>query len=406
MKKSHFVLSVVVLVLAITGLVFSILFFSKKGDFTDGWKKLAASINRNSSEMDKNGGTEYAKDLSSRNLQHEKYAQMDRQLVKLQAQSRAFTKSRDTLAQAAAAISKKAGVSKFTDASLLCKVNDPAAVDEMSGAINAVYENRDRSYANAATLAKGLGYTMSVEKLIRGENDALDPFAKALAALALRRDTYEETLKSIAVNVGANSLDLSEGAYKTSSEKVVAALAKFQNAHEKLAKDLDQVRAENQKLSAQDKEQKDQLTAQKKVLADRDRQLAGFKEALKECAPTQDPRAPWLAGSREAKAALVGKVIKVDEDYGLVTIDAGCDTTVSQKIAAQQKPNVVKVELAIGDEAVIVRGDISKDPEYLTCLKLEKVGKKESVGRIPAGCTSIRKGDQVIFRPAQVAANK
>ncbi len=404
MKKN--VLSVVVMVLAIAGLVFSSVFFAKKSDFVQGWKKLASAINRGSAEMDKGSGTEYAESLSVRNLQHEKYAQMDRHLMKLQAQSRAYAKSRDVLAQAAAAVAAKAGISKFADASTLSKVNDSAAVDEMTREVNTVFENRDRSYANAAVLAKGLGYTLDTGKLTRGESDALEPFFRAIGELANRRRAYEKALKSIAVNTELRSFDLSENGYKSSSQQLLSSVAKYQSAHEHLAKMLDQARAEKQKLSAQDEEQKTQIAGLRKTLSDRERQIAGFKQALQEAPVLADPKTPWTAGSREAKAALEAKVSRVDEQYGIVTIDAGSDTTVTQRLAKGAKPNVVNVGLAVGNEIIIVRGELPQNPEYLTSLKLEKVDGTESVGRIPAGCTDIRVGDRVILRPIQNVAVK
>ena len=131
------------------------------------------------------------------------------------------------------------------------------------------------------------------------------------------------------------------------------------------------------------------IAKQKGEIADRDGMIVGYRRALK-MEDVADRIVPWKDGSAEARSAWVGKVVKVDRDYGYVVFDLGNSTTVRQKLGTGEQN--VRVMPVAAMPIVIARGDLSDSADFVARVFLVEIGDAAATANIPVGA-EIREGD-------------
>ncbi len=402
MKKTNIVLAFLIMIMALAGAVFSLMFFLKRGDFTQGWDRLAATVHDSSSSMDRNSGTSIASELTPDALAHEKFGDLDRRLPKLSGQSRELITQRDRLAETLSAVAVMGGV-QHDKAELTRLATGRKAAEELSRSVHGVIEGRDSTYRNLNNVAKAVNSSVSASQLVSGSNSALNSFESAVKTRITNRNAYENNLKKIAAKLDTSFNPGSN--YSEAGAKLLAELTKFQGRYSDIKTRVDQARRESRrlesKLTAQDRE----IVARQLKISDKDFQIAGFKVALGEQDPAALPRTPWKAGSAEARNALVGKVSDIDRQYGFMTIDFGSKTTVKQDIGGK----VIEVNpgLKPGITCLVADAPLTGSPNYVTSVQLETVGDYSSTARIPTDGDSIKVGDTIVVaKEAKFAASK
>ena len=401
MKAVNITLSILVLLMALASAVFSYFLFEKRSELVTGWGKMALTINTASRELDKNSGTRIAEELAPAKLAHENYAALDELLKKLPDQSRQIIGERDALADALLRIGRtvKLNPSENSLRNLATYNNSKNAI--VLG-VNTAISNRDKTNINISSFVSGelKAGPVSREKLESGDRSAFDGAVKAVRGARERRSHYESQLRAVASQSGISGGSLSfDDDYRAATQKVTQAVSKLNSERRQLRNDLSKAQSQNRRLTADLSASKRNLEAAQAKLAENGRLIAGYQKALNLVGP--DLPMPWLDGSKEARAQVLGHVVKVDTDYGYVAVDLGTSTRVKQKLG--DKFLDVDPRIAPKDELVVARGDLSAgNAEFIARIELDKVGTECSTADLPADAAKkIKVGDIVYIESAR-----
>jgi len=398
MKAVNITLSILVLLMALASAVFSYFLFEKRSELVTGWGKMAVAINSVSKELDKNSGTKIADKLTPTALAHENYAGLDALLKEFPDQSRQIIAERDALADALLRIGRtiKLNPSENELRNLNTYQNSMGSIVR---GVNTSIANRDKTNGNISNFVSSeLKASVSRDKLEKGDKTALDDAVKAVRDARTRRTHYENQLRAIGTQSNAGSLNFS-GDYKAATKKVTDAVSKLNSERAKLRGDLKVAESKNNKLTADLAAASRKLEKSQKQLAENERILSGYRKALNLAGP--DLPMPWLDGSKEVRAQVVGHVIKVDTDYGYIAVDLGTSTRVKQPIG--DKFIEVDPQIKPKEELVVARGELSSgNAEFIARIELDKVGAECSTADLPAAAAQkIQVGDIVYIENAK-----
>ena len=365
MKKINLVLSILILVLALTCTVFSYFLFAKRTDLVEGWGKMAEGINSASAEMDRTSGTSNARGaLSKESLAHEKYsgAGMTSSMNTFVNQSKKVIAQRDEFSAALQDIGQAIGMKEVPEHKQLLDEcgsmdDDPKGSKVVAAGVKRVVRERDNERAAANSLRKSMAEIGSIVGARSGN-------ATEVIAAATRR---KEELNS---------------------------------AKQELSSMKQKIR-QAQREKARAEEERDDSKRQMRAAQDNARKLEFQLRKIEQDyqSLTSEPygKTPiWKEGSLEALAHVSGKVINVNQDYGYVVIDLNTNTRVTQTVGTKQ--HQVDPKLAPGVELVICRGDIegAEKPKFIAKIKIRSIDDKCAVADLPNTDNKIEIGDTVI----------
>jgi hypothetical protein len=390
-------LSILVLLMAIASAFFSYFLFEKRSQLVSGWDKMAVAINRASGELDKNSGTNIADSLTPEKLAHQNYSSLDSSLAKLPEQSRNVIAARDALADALVRIGNSVGMKNTPAVTDITSVEKGAAKkDAVVYAVSDTISKRNASFNNFSNFAKNkLNASVNTAALVRGEASALNGVNSAVDELKKRQNHYEEQFRVIASN---RSLNFSGSNYKSSVEKAVNAVRQIRREAAETRQKLSNAERKIADLETRHSLMSSQLGTAQKDLEVANLRIKGYMKALN-LSDMRDLPTPWLDGSAEVRNALVGHVIKVDEDYGFIAINIGSESLVEQPIG--DKKILVNPKIASGMDMVVARGNLKEDAKFVARIVLDKVGVDCSTANIPLdNAKKINVGDIVYFEGA------
>lgn len=391
MKAVNIVLSVLILLLAIAAAVFSYFLFEKRSQFVTGWEKMATIIQKSAAELDKGSGTKEASKLTVDALGHRNYDKLDSLKEALPQQSKKIIAQRDILAGKLQEIGAYIGVSaekkKLTDVASYVY-----AVKPVVSGVDTVVKNRNRTYNNLITTAKGsLGVTIDRKLLLDGNNSAFAAFGAELRKIRNRTVAYEQRVGDLAKLCGVRIARLTDSNRDAEIAKVRAAILKDKNSIRDLARKLDAANRTNKsQLATIDRLDKN-VKSLKKNIENLNLQIGNFQRALGLPAARKG-ETPWLPGSAEARAAVRGKVISVNNKYGYITVNVGKYSVVEQEYGNEVLE--VNPKLEEGMSIVITRKN-ANGRDFIARVQLAQVGETASVANITPDAKKIEVGDLV-----------
>lgn len=401
MKAANIILSILILIMALASAAFSYFLFEKRDTLVKGWTKMAETVHKTSANLDVNSGTGVAKKLTAAELSHEKYGELDAKLRKLEGQSRDIRGQRDALADALHRIGELIEMKKLDKEEAFRAVatyvkNKDAVIHGVSEAVG----RRDAVYKRLALLSRdNLKASLNPKTLAASGVSGLEPLEKALRQLKVRRDTYERGLSDIASEAGLGKSDFSDRAYAGSTRQISAGVKKIRTDLGKTSRALDDAR--RALIAAKDEIRKRDaaIAGLNKKISDLNYTIAGLKKTI----GIAEPETPvlWRPGSKEARAKVVGTVVKVNREYGYIAINLGKNSVVKQPLAGD-KNFEVNPEIRSGMTMVIVRGSLDDDAAFVTRVTLDEVGDDCATANIPAGSNTIKVGDLVYFDKAEL----
>ena len=400
MKVANIILSILILILALASAAFSYFLFEKRDALLNGWNKMATTIQNSSKELDKHSGTKVAGGLTPEELSHEKYSELDSKLQKLTDQSRKVILERDKLADALRGIGIKIGMKKLGSEEAFRAVGTYETNKEaVENGVSDTLKRRDSVYKELAALAKkNLGVALSANTITADGVSGLKPLEKALREVKTRRDTYENNLRNIAAQTNQTA-SFGDREYASSTEEISNGVTKLRNDLDSTSTTLDDTRKELLAVKSDIKKRDAFIADLNTKIEELNYTINGLKKSL----GIAEPETPvlWHPGSKEARAKVVGEVVKVNNDYGYIAINLGKNTLVKQPLVGD-KFFEVNPEIKSGMSMVIVRGSLEDSAAFVTRITLDEVGDDCSTANIPAGSNTIKVGDQVYFDKAEL----
>ncbi|MBE6362397.1 MAG: hypothetical protein E7054_01965 [Lentisphaerae bacterium] len=420
MKVLNIILSIFIFLFAAASAVCSYFLFEKRAQFVKGHEKMAKAIYETSKALDQNSGTDYAKDLTTEVLAHEKYADLDSKLPKISTQGKNIISQRDFMADSLAKIDNalssdlKRGMSGSDVSSFMMIDKYDSSTAAVGRKLNSVLSRRNDAYAEIARIAKGRGGVNVVDLKEKDNNarNALRPFSDFISKTVDNSNSYRNALSEIARIAGAR-VSVSDSSRDTGIKNVKAAVSKKIGEVNSLAKELAKAKREIAGLNRSVKAKESQRLAAVKAKAETAEKLAALRKSI----GVSEEFVAWKPGSEAALSRLCGKIIGVSKEYGYFVIDLGEKSVVYQKDAKTGESVKICLNLASGIELMIVRPSSDVNPatwynadgavlnstelaakdEYIASSKIVKVGEKESVVDLPAGA-DVKVGDIVLYK--------
>ncbi|MCK4982155.1 MAG: hypothetical protein KAS17_04475, partial [Victivallaceae bacterium] len=372
-----------------------------------GWEKMAHAVSSSAASLDEGSGTEVAKTLSTENLGHDKYDDLDAKLPKLKEHADNVITERNDMATALRKIAETSemdnvkAVSEFQSLENY-KTNINAVVGKVDSNVKRQNNILRRLCTTAGLLNADLDFNGLKSSNYNNEFKKLDNKVKVVKARIVDADRQFKSIFSSAG--GSGRLDFSDSSYRSSTGKVASAVRGLKNRY-------------NQSKSALKSEGAKVVSLQNTVKA-RDGRIGGLNKILKKKI-LEIKRlnniisggkgggvidSPWENGSKEARRAVQGKIIKVDRKYGFVVVDLGTGTTVKQKIG--KKTNYASPVLPVNAKMIVARDIESTDGKYIGKIKLIKIHEDCSIANVISTIQGkgVAVGDTVFFSGAQIDA--
>ena len=420
MKALNIVLSIFIFIFAAASAVCSYFLFEKRAQFVSGHQKMAKAIYDTSKALDQNSGTEYAKNLTTEVLAHDKYADLDSKLPKLSTQGKNIISQRDFMADALAKIDntlskdlkRSASGSDISGFMMVDKYDSSTAAVGRKLAL--VLSRRNEAYAELARIAQKRG-GVAVADLKEKDNSAkatLRQFDNFIGTTVDNSNAYRNALSEISRIAGAR-ITVSDSSRDAGIKNVKAAVSKKIGEVNALAKELAQAKRDIAALNKSVKAKENQRIAAEKAKAATAKVLADLRKSI----GVGNKFVAWQPGSEAALSRLYGKVTGVSKEYGYFVIDLGEKSVVYQKdtekggevpiylnLASEIELMVIRSDKTVNPEAwynadgaVISSAELAKKDEFIASSRIVKVGEKESVVDLPAGA-DIKVGDIVLYK--------
>ena len=392
MKILNIILGILTLLLVLACAAGAFFLLEKQDHLRTGWTIMTGAISDSSTALD-GGDTKFAAELSKEKLSFSNLGELDNNLKKFHSQIDGVLKQRQKLAKSLHGIALKVGMNNPpSEKTLVSAASCAAAAGSIAAAVSSAEATRNRSFANIASAIKN-AYGVSVDnaKLAAGDPSAFDAVNNSITAEVQRRYAYEKALGASALAARISGVNFS-GDPQTAATRFNSGIDAAKNNYNRVGSEL----RNQESLRTRQKQQIAANTAKIKSLDDTVAANAAdtvkFKQELS-LPVDQDVPAIWQAGSAEAKKALVGKVIRVNNKYGYIALDIGQNTTVGQQFG--NRSIQINPRIKSGERLNVARGDVNGESQLITQIELDEVGPLYSTANIPEGSAPIEVGDFV-----------
>ena len=411
MKAFNYVLSVLVLLLAIASAVFAYFLFEKREQMTKGWGMLATAIHNASAKLDSESGSSFNSELTDEKLSHLAYDGLSRQLSTFQKQIDEFWTQRNDLANDLILAGKAAGAERIPGAAVLTATESYGdAADGVIRSIAKVKEQLDNTANQIAAVGRELN---------AGNADyrSAGTYANSLRGLITRSQNVMTQLKTfrnettrIAEVLGAPVSVPGDNDYSSVLADVKTAAVSLKSNRDKLFNDINR---EGTGYLAQIAARDNTITSLNQEIASRDATIRLKDNEISRLIAVIDPESNgkkpdlWDDGGIESRRALRGNVIDVNDKFGIITVDLGNNTRVKQLIGR----NWVEVDPMIAAlpanlPLAIFRETDDERPDYIGQLKIVRVDDACSIAELVRGSNTknVRVGDFVVIAEENLTA--
>jgi myosin heavy subunit len=368
------IINVLSLLFAITAITLSYLLFTKRIELFDSNNQMASTINRASTILDKNSGTQISKQISSEAVKNS--YKTPTALMAFQKQASSVITQRNQMGAAMEKIAKETpGAEKLVTVNFNNITSYKKSIEELLKSSDDFAKMR---YALANKIID-LSQTLKVQ-LKNEEKFAKSPTAQDYSSAFIQLNGKAAQL--------TNELQLS----KDEASKVKNNLTKLQielNKYIDIDSDL--------KVLLQEKEtQNTKLSEKTKSLSS---QIDDYKNRIKELNTKKanpDGVAPNITQNRPNSDGLLsklhGEVLKYDKKWGNVIINLGKNNDV--KVKVNDKEQNVNVPLPIDSELIVARND-----KFVARIKVEQVFDNYSLATITFPVNVELKPGDIVFFP-------
>ncbi len=380
---------------------------------------MAVTIQTISKTLDADSGTNVASTVTPEATNHENYDKLESLMSKPVDQAKRFVIQRNDLADLVIKSGRAASMTNAPDKSALTNIETYAQAGE--GIVRYITDVKRRYDDTVNMLVNTSRKTRSPLDAsdLKGSNYKTEyaKFDNQFSAMLTRIDSANNGYKRIAqlANVSLGSGDLDDNRLSTTTNKIYSAVSSIKTD---LASANSTIRNRDQTIGSLERTIKDK----DKEIADGNIQINKLEEEIKTlrqvllAGGVQLDVPLWKNGSKEARRALQGRVIEVDDHYGFVVLDVGSRTTVVQHLGSKQSE--VNPEIGNNTEFIVVRDLDKDDSKYIGRVKLFKVSDHNAYARLLNGNPDkekVRPGDYVFLptdmvdvmsKPAPATADK
>ena len=394
MKITNIILSIIILLLAIALAVSSFFLYEKREIMLNGWEKLTTTINETAAELDKKSGTKLAEEVNQNELHHTNYANLDDKLKKLTDGAANLVKQRDSLANTIIEIARTVEANNVPMEEALTKLeSSSASADDVQKQVKIFRQRRDAVLDSIVASCRKINVNVSKTDLQNGNSGKV--FAqinKRLDDLNNQIRTYENESRNIGRIRGVNA-SFNAGDYRSSLLKlknsIQALSSKLYATEGKLRESENRVSL----LSNTVKQRDQRINSLNSTINKKNSEVKQLKRVLG--LEASAVIAPWNDGSKEARLAVKGKVIEINDKFGFYVVNIGKNTIVEQKIG--NRIHKANPKLANNMTLVITRNADTEDIKFIARGKLTNVEDNCSIVETTDSTNKVLIGDDVFF---------
>lgn len=419
MKLFNYLMSSFILLLAIVSAICSFFLFEKRELLLKGWGKMADTIQAISKTLDTDSGTSVAATVSGEAIDHEHYDNLSTALAKPIDQAKRIIAQRNDLADLVAKSGRAAAMTNAPAKETLSNIDTYAQAGD--GVVRYIIDVK-RRYDDTINMLVQTGDKTQIKldaNNLKGTNYKTEyaKFDNRISAMNTRIASANSGYTRLAqlANAPLAKDDLDDNKLSATTEKIYKAVDKIKSD---LATANNTIRTRNQAISSLEKT----VQSKDKEIADGNIQINKLDDEIKTlrqvllAGGVQLDVPLWKNGGKEARRALLGRVIEVDNHYGFIVLDIGTRTMVVQHLGAKQSE--VNPEIANETEFIVVRDLDKETSKYIGRVKLFKISEHNAYARLLTGNPDkekIRVGDyvflptdmvEVVAAPAQETADK
>ncbi len=403
MKVLNVVLSVLILLLAVASAVFAFFLFEKREQMTEGWKKMSETIYQTAMKLDKDSGTTVASELTVEKLSHLNYQQMLSLLGKLPQQAGQIVDERNALGQSLLAVAQTVRMQNVPQFDALTKVDSSmAAQTAIVDQVNRYKNQSDDINAKVAQAAGRMQAKVTAAELASSDyNSAFSRFFQRIDEVNKQVKDFQAKSEQIASAIGAPGGKIDEANYAASLDQILqrglalkhdydTAISDIRGRDKQIADYMDEVKGLNLKIE--------------ELNVTMDQKNDEIQRLVQVIDPASGGKKPdiWEPGALEARKVLQGRVLEVNDKFGVIVVDLGKNTRVKQLVGRNRVD--VNPEIPVGATMMVVR-DFAEKPRYIGQVKLVRVEDNCSVAELLGDKEQkVRVGDTVVFSDSDLAA--
>lgn len=406
MKILNIILCVFILLLAAASAVASYLLYEKRVQMVNGWGKMATAINQTAVKLEEKSGRKVSGELSASELSHQKYAELDAKLAKLQTLAADLIRQRDALAASLRQAGMIAEMPNLPqEAQLLAFATSNASSRQIVSGVNQLQTRRNLLATLISNSARRVNVSLSTNDLRSGDaRSAIRKFDERVAGIQAQFTAYRNTLSGISELAGGSSLTLTDKNYAQELAKVTRSVTSLREQYNRAMANARTEQGKRLQTEKTVKVRDGQIKTLQLSIASKDDEIVQYRRALGMDASGFQP---WKNGSAECRRAVRGKVVAVNEKFGYIGIDLGTDTLVRQPLGG--KSVEVNPNIKAGMNMYITRGAGDDNMDYIAKVKLTTVDTDTSIAesvelapdrKIQVGDTVFMEDGISIFRNA------
>lgn len=404
MKVLNVVLSVLILLLAVVSAVFAFFLFEKREQMTEGWRKMAETINQTAMKLDTDSGTTVASELTADKLSHQNYTQMLGLLNKLPQQAAQVVEERNSLGQALLAVAQTVRMPNLPQFNDLSKLeSSPAAQTAIVTQVANYRSQADTINSRIAKAAAQVGAQISPDELASGDySNVFSRFDQRLNAVNTQLNNFRTKSAQIASAIGAKDIKVDEANHSAGLDQILqrgvalqrdydAAISDVRTRDQKIADYVDKVKGLNLKI--------EELNVS---LNQKNDEIQRLVEVIDPASGGKKPDI-WQPGALDARKVLQGRVLEVNDKFGVIIVDLGKNTRVKQLVGRNRVD--VDPEIPVDATMMVVRDFAGSKPQYVGQIKLVRIEDNCSVAELVSEANKpVKVGDTVVFSDSDLAA--
>ena len=345
--------------------------------------------------MDKNSGTKLAEELTQDNLHHTNYANLDDQLKKLNEGAARLIKQRDNLASTLVSVSRILEANNAATEEALAKLETSEGVARDVVAQAQTFKERRDAVLNAIVQSGRLiGVSINVNDLKKGNSKKVfDAFNAKLNSLKDQLAKYQRFSAQVGRIAGAPAPNFNVPAYEASLAKISNAVTALKTKYNKSQNDLRIANSKIASLNNTVKQRDQRIKNLNTTITKKETEVKQLKRAL-----GLEPNAvvnPWTDGSKEARRAVKGKVIEVNEKFGFYVVDIGNNTLVDQTIG--NRINKINPKIQEKMKITVARNMNSPEVKFISKANITNVADECSIIEVIDSGNKVMVGDDVFF---------
>lgn len=387
MKITNVILSILILLLAIALAVSSFFLYEKREIMLNGWSTFAQNINTTAATLDKDSGTDYAKDLTTDTLAHTQYKNLDSNLQKLNESAKKHIEQRDNFAAAIVAIANITKISKNAqpdDLKLKAIESSKAETEKVIEHIRSFKNRRDKVISSIKDFARHISVSVETSDLEEANHErAFNDFKRKfnnlnaeIRSLKNKNADLNRKIKSLESQIGGlkNQITSHQNGLRSVAQ-TAGSSANYNSVRNKVTSFKNQIAAKDRTIKAKDAD----IAKLKRIIG-----LSG----------NRIPNV-WKDGSKEARSAIEGKIVEINEKFGFYVVNFGSNIRAKQTIG--NKVCAIDPQLKENMKITVVRDKNTPDVKFVANAKIVKVNPDSMIIEVIKGGNPVKIGDDVYF---------